>query len=537
LRGRQARQRTRAVKLRIALTISGAVALGAYEAGALAALLSALGPLCDGEDPPVRIDAVGGASAGSITGMLAARCLLEGIEPVYVMREAWVRRDSLSVLRTDAPDAPLSLDALRAMSLDLLDPRDRAGAPVRRVEYRQRVPIRMVMALASLRGLEYRVPSLSARQPVRATTSLDWATFTFSSGQPARELIEPRRASPADVALASAANALAFPPVLIDRGGDEDGYRARGIVNFPASKHLWYTDGGILDSEPLTRTLELVREADLDSPPDTRRVQLLIHPNPTGAPTGTAWADENYPPTWLATLLRARDLQRTQSLYDDLQHLEEMNTRLDWTGRMFDEIGPVLDGLDRESMEQLRDALTRAISVIEGQRRALRAHEADPAAAAPQPVPDKPVAELLRDAVARIAGVAGKERIALEVVSPLVLPEAATTPVSHMLAGEFLFHFGGFLAEPLRQSDFDLGYRSTLEWLRDGGLREHGLDPALDAEALARAERAYRPREDWRRIGSWAFTDLPIRERAELVPVFAHIARVVAHDIRHRRPQ
>jgi hypothetical protein len=395
----------------------------------------------------------------------------------------------------------------------------------------------MVMALASLRGLEYRVPSLSARQPVRATTSLDWATFTFSSGQPTRELTEPPRASPADVALASAANALAFRPVLLDRSEDEDGYRARGIGNFPPSKHLWYTDGGILDSEPLTRTLDLVRDLDQDSPSDSRRVQLLVPPHPTGAPTGSAWADEDNPPTWLAALLRARDLQRTQSIYDDLLHLERVNTRLDWTGRLFDEIGPVLDGLDNDNANRLRAALTRAIGVIEGQRRALRAHEADPGAAPPQPVPDKPVAELLRDAVARIAGVAGKERIALEVVSPLVLPEAATTAVSHMLAGEFLFHFGGFLAESLRQSDFDLGYRSTIEWLRAGGLREHGLPEELDAEARARAEDAYRPCQDWRAYGRLAFTDLPLQERLALVPVLAHIVRVIVHDLRHRRPQ
>jgi hypothetical protein len=235
--------------------------------------------------------------------------------------------------------------------------------------------------------------------------------------------------------------------------------------------------------------------------------------------------------------LRARDLQRTQSLYDDLLHLEQVNTRLDWTGRVFDEMVPVLADLDPDTADRLRDALVRAIGVIEGQRRALRAHEADPAAAAPQPVPDKPVAELLRDAVSRIAGVAGKERIALEVVSPLALAEASTTPVSHMLAGEFLFHFGGFLAEALRQSDFDLGYRSTLEWLRSGGLREHGLAPQLDAEALARAQDAYRPSEYWRAHGRKAFTDLPRKARLALVPVFAHIARVVVHDLRHRRPQ
>lgn len=525
------------MRLRIALTISGAVALGAYEGGALAALLRAIGPLCEGDDPPVRVDAIGGASAGSITGLLTARCLLDGIDPVYVMREAWVKRDSLSTMRTHDPEAPLSLDNIRESCLDLLDPRSVAGVPTHRLDARQRVPVRMVMALASLRGLEYRVPSLWSRQPVRATTSLDWATFVFSSGQPMHQLTEPPRASPVDVALASAANALAFPPALLDRSGDEDRYRARGIVNFPPSKHLWYTDGGILDSEPLTRTLDLVREVDLDSPSEARRLQLLVHPHPTGAPTGMAWADEDNPPTWLAALLRARDLQRTQSIYDDLLHLEQINTRLDWTRRLFEEIEPVLDDLDQETSRRLRDALVRAVGVIEGQRRALRAHEDDPGAAPAQAVPDKPVAELLRDAVARIAGVAGKERIKLEVVSPLVLPEAKTTAVSHMLAGEFLFHFGGFLAEPLRQSDFDLGYRSTLEWLKAGGLRDHGLDPALDDEARGRATDAYQPREDWRKYGGAALTDLPWPERIALAPVFAHIARVVVHDVRHRRPQ
>ena len=525
------------MRLRIALTISGAVALGAYEGGALAALLCAIRELCGGDDPAVRIDAIGGASAGSISGLLAARCLLEGIDPVYVMREAWVERDSLAVMRTEAPDEPLSLDALRRASIDLLDPRDPVGRPVQRVGACQRVPIRMVMALASLRGLEYRVPSLSARQPVRATTSLDWATFTFTSGQPLRELTEPRRASPTDVALASAANALAFRPVLLDRGGDEAGYRARGIVNFPPSKQLWYTDGGILDSEPLTRTLDLVREVDQDSSPDTRRIQVLVHPNPTGAPTGTAWADPQNPPTWLATLLRARDLQRTQSVYDDLLHLEQINTRLDWTGRLFDEIGPVLEGLDADSAAGLREALIRATGVIEGQRRALRAHEQDPAAASPEPVADKPTTELLRDIVAQIAGIAGKERIALEVVSPLLLPEAKTMPVAQMLAGEFLFHFGGFLSRSLRVSDFDLGYRSTLEWLRAGGLSQNGLPNDLEQRAIARAEEAHRPGEQWRELGRTAFQDLPVRERLALLSVFAHIARVVTHDLRHRHPQ
>jgi hypothetical protein len=119
----------------------------------------------------------------------------------------------------------------------------------------------------------------------------------------------------------------------------------------------------------------------------------------------------------------------------------------------------------------------------------------------------------------------------------LSLPEAADTAVAQMLAGEFLFHFGGFLAKGLRQSDFDLGYRSTVEWLRGGGLRAHGLPEDAADDALGRAEAAYRPRQDWRAYGRTAFEDLPAAQRLALVPVFAHIARVIVHDLRHRRPQ
>ena len=79
-------------KLRIALTISGAVSLGAYEAGVLAGLLSGILPLCEGEDPAIRLDAIGGASAGSMAGLLAARCLTAGYDPVYVMEQAWELR-------------------------------------------------------------------------------------------------------------------------------------------------------------------------------------------------------------------------------------------------------------------------------------------------------------------------------------------------------------------------------------------------------------------------------------------------------------
>lgn len=526
------------MKLRLALTISGAVSLGPYEAGALAALIVAVRELCQGDDPPVRVDAIGGASAGSITGMLAARCLLEGIDPVHVMREVWVTRASFDAMRSTATDSLLSVQSFEGTAADLIDPRDALGRPTHRVGVHQSLPIRLEVALACLRGLEYRVPSLSRRTPVQASTHLDWATFTFRPGQRFEELVEPKGASALDAAMASAANPFAFPPRLLDRREHEELYRRRGIVNFPRSGQLWYTDGGTLEREPLTRTIALVNELDRGITGDVRRMQLLVHPHPTGAPTGDAWADPATPPTWLGTLRRSQDLQRTQSLYDDLLHLEELNTRIGWANRLVGELEPVLEELAPQHESTLRDALCRALAKIEGERRALRAHETGAAEAAAVPVDEgRPTVELLREAIERVAAIAGKRPIALEAISPQVLPEAKDTPIIRMLAGEFLFHFGGFFDERLRQSDFDLGYRSTVEWLRAGGLRDHGLAVDLDEQALASAETAYRPRQTWRRMGSADIGSLGWDTRLDVARVVAHLLRLVVHDLRHARPQ
>ena len=72
----------------IAFTISGAISLGAFEGGALAALLVAVQRIQTDDPNIVRIDAIGGASAGSIAGLLAARTLLAGLDPVRVVLAA-----------------------------------------------------------------------------------------------------------------------------------------------------------------------------------------------------------------------------------------------------------------------------------------------------------------------------------------------------------------------------------------------------------------------------------------------------------------
>ena len=100
-------------RLRLSLTIPGAVSLGAYEGGALAALIIASKSL--GEDTLV-IDSIAAASAGSITGLLTARSLLRGVDPVKLMAAAWVENVSFDAMKTHSTDSPLSSSALTGMA-------------------------------------------------------------------------------------------------------------------------------------------------------------------------------------------------------------------------------------------------------------------------------------------------------------------------------------------------------------------------------------------------------------------------------------
>lgn len=517
-------------RMRIALTISGAVALGAYEGGVLAALISGIRPLASGSDPVIRVDAIGGASAGSITGLLAARCLTTGIDPIDAMRRAWVNGDSIQRMLVGLEDAPLSLGHLRDTAQQLMDP-----ARMKTSEGRQEVPVEMVMVLACLRGLTYQVASGTGRgaAPIEATTFVDLATTEVRSGQDVGTLVDPAGASPLDLALASAANAIGFRPYLIDRSTDASAYRARG-TELPRSGELWYTDGGTLDNEPLGHTLDLVGQIDQNAAGDFDRVHVLIHPHPTGVPTGEAWADPDNPPTWLSTLLRADHLQRTQSLYDDLRSVEKINTRIAWRKEVDSLLGPVLEGLGSAEAADLRSALTDALGTIDRDRVDFGS------GGSTEQLPEYhevSLRDLLSLTISRVAGITGKREVGIEVISPLTVARAGGRAVEDVLSGESLMHFGGFFDKRMRDSDFELGYESAVQWLASGALGRHGLDEEAGQAVLTAATAAHTPTEKWRKWGTKSLPYLAIRHPFAFAGVAAQFARVVTRDVVFRHPQ
>jgi len=493
--------------LPIALTVSGAVALGAYEGGVLAALIAGLRPLYRGDDPRVRIDVIGGASAGSIAGLLAARCITEGIDPIAVMREAWVVRDGLSDLMKGAKGSPLTAESLHDVAAELLRmPGDAAQ--------RQGKSVHLTMALGALRGLEYDIKSKGfSTSPINASTYLDWKNVEVSPGQPLEDFVHAGAYRPGvdepkmvDFALASGANAFGFPPMVVNRGADEHDYDDNHITNFPASKAYWYTDGGTLDNEPVGRTLDIAGGLD-ENEEVLRRLLVLIHPDPTAAPTGRAWADPSNPPTWVETLARAFTLQTTQSIYDDLRHAAKTNRRVEETDKVAKVLATALAKLSSAEQAALVTQLAE-ITATEMQGAITEG--------------------VVRGALHHAAGLTGKHMIGIEVLSPLLLPEAQgpkAVPVKDLLAGEFLHHFGGFARTALRQHDFDLGYRTVLAWFGQPHppLAFHGLPGDADATAAAAALDCYKPPPD-DGLGTTTFSSLSACEKLRFGQLFGKVA-------------
>jgi predicted acylesterase/phospholipase RssA len=558
---------TAMASIRFGLTISGASALGAFEGGALAALIGAVQhvqPLTpQGEEPALVIDAISGTSAGAITAVAAARALTAGGDPVWMMEQIWVVRDSLPILLHRASaDAPLTVAGLIDMATDVLTlPPTRLSAD--RV---QEIPLQLQIGLAVLRGLDYEIPRLQQAEPISASTYQDWSEFTFQPRADLPDFVTPPDSSAVDAAFASGASPLGFPPRTLLR--DRALYADAGVTNLPESDVLWFTDGGAVNNEPLGRTLRMSNAIDTERDEgDHRRVHVLVHPFPSSPPpkTDPAWssAPKLARPTWLEVLGRVFTIVRAQHLYDDLRQAEETNSRLLWQHRLVEALALAIDGLDPAGRARVVETLREVAAEIQAERARLprRHRHAELAVAEAQDT-----ADVLRAALQHVTGLAGKRAIGVEVITPRRVRRDPRTTLQQLLAGEFLFSFGGFFDEGLRRSDFALGYASMLNWMRTA-LGEYDLDPAVHQEVLRQGVRTFYGLGPWTMRGeSRGFTDygldpkltamaetmglrpgpswqpadfsgasiwtLPLREKLRFGHILFRVARVASRDAR-----
>lgn len=513
------------MQIRLSVTLSGGASLGAYQAGAMAALLVAIQDRIEAGDDRVRLEAVGGASAGALVALFSAHALARGIDPVALLRTTWVERVSLDLLRSRHGRAPLDFEAMRDGLRGVLGAD--GGAP-RHPPSRtpQPTPVVLHVSLTGLQGLTYPIRSIRREQDITGVTYADWGWFTLEPGDGPERLFEPPDASPLDFVLASAANPGGFAPRLLDRGRDAPAYEARGIRDLPDHGRLWYGDGGLVQTEPLGRVLAAGRlRGDHAGGRGVRRVQVVVDPR-SEEPSGSGrWTNPGDVPRWEEGLSRALAILPAQILYDDLRRTEKRNTRLDWADALTDALAPHLDA-------GAADALDRVLATMAEDRASLRRDEPRPGRQEPDQAGEDPRDKLYR-AVAEVAGLAAKERVAVDVISPRLISDERDEEVPALLAGEFLGDFGGFLREELRQSDFCLGYHSGRVWL-ERALPETELDGAT-VERLLDAVDQQSP-GDWREAnrGEAGIRSLPVRARLRLARYAAHMGRVIATALLRR---
>ena len=407
-----------------------------------------------------------------------------------------MERVTVDTLLRGGARGPLSLARVRRELPEVLESGRRGAA--------QRHPLMLHIALTGLRGLTYDIHGLRRDEPVTGVTFADWKDFRLEPGGGTAQLLEPRGSSPLETVLASASHPGAFAPRVLDRRADRDEYERQGITNLPRSGWLWYSDGGQIQSEPLGRVLAAARAVDDAGPEDAHRLNLLIDPRSEEPSAAEEWSDRDYDASWGHGLARALTVPPEQALYDDLRRIERDNYRLDWIGQLSD----VIDG---HLSEDARDGLRALLERISGDRGKLRGDRVP----ASEEDDERPAGELLRRVVEDIGGLRGKQHVAVDVISPLLLAKHADSGVTDLLAGELMGDFGGFLDRDLRRSDFALGYESTLAWCKDG-LGACGLpDGAVQAAAAAIERRRPERWQDVRR-GQAEQRDLPWRARLRM---------------------
>jgi hypothetical protein len=513
-------------RTRLALMLPGAVSLGAYEGGALAAILTAA-QHAGGE---LVIDAIGSASAGSITALVAIKAIFDGSDPVQLMRKVWVELPSIENLKTHDPIAPLTMHQLEVAADEILA--GPVGDPLRQGVGRQSESVRLSMAVTVLGGLAYRLASLEDHPadgvPLDAQTFTDFVTATIEATSFQSSLREALAG-----ALASGANPLGFAPRLMDRSDAADGYTRNGILNPGVIGHMWCSDGGDIDNEPFGKVLDLIGAVPLA--PNERRAIAVLQMQPATVESTGKWFDPAgaHVPTWTSTLLRVTQVRQVQSYYDDLRRLEKANSRLRWVAEVAERLSDGVEALVARlpaaeqsaaradfdaSIAAAHDSISADVAAIRDQlARSPAATSGTPAQAS-----DNEIGTLLM----RAAGLEGKQRVRVEVIAP----DPADGPAASQLAGEFLFHFGGFLDQRFRESDFALGYKNATQWLERFLAVDHAGILSQVSAALAAGARQIGDVPD---MGSAGLGTLSLHEDAEAAELIAHIIHVFEYGFRH----
>jgi hypothetical protein len=275
---------------RLAITIAGAVSLGSYESGVLWEVLDAIKQHNNsGKTAPqdkIIIDVITGASAGGMTAAILAQKLLYSADefkgpydnPLYY---AWVERISLDGLQHTGPkekalQSVFSSDLITAISTELITKRYKDGKPPAAIPHAAvNGSLSIGLALTNLNGL----PFTHNVTPGGSFTYIDYSdqlTRRIDASADDNEVFwEPIRAA----AVACGAFPIAFRPqeLVRSKAADPEDYTSPTLAWNGGPTPFTYSDGGILQNQPLGMAKNLVDPIDQHVEPD--RFYMFVSPH------------------------------------------------------------------------------------------------------------------------------------------------------------------------------------------------------------------------------------------------------------------
>ena len=476
---------------RIALIIAGGVSLGNFEAGALAEILYQIETRNKSGDHRYVIDVITGGSAGSITGAMVAKVLVEGntAERRAMLHDSWVIDGDIGKIlknadpKTDKYVLPVKLQHELA---------EKYLHPVSGT-LDEEVNISVYFTLTNMSGVNYAYPyeTRNSRPPnMKGDLPDGFPTTRFEDGYEAEISAKTSADDWKSIALnviASGANQGAFPPVAIQRKRDAHYKAAKPAHNkvFQVSNEVnfLFTDGGAFNNEPVKKAFELAHERDkkftgkrrviLVDPYQNRFDDQQVDQDPRWKP-GYANKEESEYPTFVQNLVRLvgaffANAEQKHWIYEQ-ERVGKKNEKRDLAQQAVIGWYKALKLLEEDERQTVMNAVPVGNSVTEeNAERVIKAlekyYEDDFDASDPD---DK---KLLKQIVMAFYDVTDlhKEFVNLAIIRSF--PQAT--------AGDDLGAFAGFFDQTWRQYDYALGRsasREVMEKIFDSPLAKEVVD-------------------------------------------------------------
>jgi hypothetical protein len=487
-----------AADVRLALIMGGGVSLGTYTAGAVTEIYYALKQLNPPGKPRVRVEVLVGASAGAMTAALFAKALAcDDPASIEALHEAWVEQIDISKL---APPNTTAFNQLSVLMPDVVESIAHAmlTPPPANAPWTYTTPtLRLAFTGTNLGGFPLAM-KYDKRDGAMTFDNHADAFFFETKQSDSADVTAATWTSIKQAAITSGAFPAAFPPRVIQRSDSDRPYQEFAYLQFPEGTAfplgMSFCDGGVFDNEPIGLSKKLVQDCpDHGKPGVEYRYVVIDHDL-----SRNTWRPCS-PPTNLEGAMGAvasavmeqgtsKDYLRAQKINDHANsqrvaavgQLRPMIDAANASGAPL--IGPLTDRLARTLEE------TIAIHFFSGSDRPTVENVAQ------EVNQQRARIDLSPDYTDSLAGLEGRARSAM--IDAIVISEvtaglldkgllqinivAPPTPPSAnelVLAGAFLWNFGGFFERLWRQHDFDCGRRDARQTLAEDMGLPYPADP------------------------------------------------------------